>query len=180
MIFQLPILLSEFLNFGYLPTHHYILFLFILLCIYLGEEPETWTLAQFGTNYLIYLLGQTIANIHIALVYCPTMEQQILFSVGITIWMLPIYTVIVFTGYIFAQFCRTLTENYRQLRYDIGLKSKQVKKRNLFYTEVIKKGLPRRYDRLHDNLEQVADVFDNAIFFDYFFNVTALLVSDAI
>ena len=34
--------------------------------------------------------------------------------------------------------------------------------------------------RLHDNLEQVADVFDNAIFFDYFFNVTALLVSDEI
>ena len=120
---------------------------FFYILSFVGEDPETWTLAQFGTNYLIYLLGQTIANIHIALVYCPTMEQQILFSVGITIWMLPIYTVIVFTGYIFAQFCRTLTENYRQLRYDIGQKSKQVKKRNLFYAEVIKKGLPRRYDR---------------------------------
>ena len=36
------------------------------------------------------------------------------------------------------------------------------------------------FSRLHDNLEQVADVFDNAIFFDYFFNVTALLVSDEI
>ena len=157
--------------------HKYIILLCIIIHIILGEDPETWTLAQFGTNYLIYLLGQTIANIHIALVYCPTMEQQILFSVGITIWMLPIYTVIVFTRYIFAQFCRTLTENYRQLRHDIGLKSKQVKKRNLLYAEVIKKGLPRRYDRLHDNLEQVADVFDNVIFFDYFFNVTALLVS---
>ena len=52
----------------------------------------------------------------------------------------------------------------------------QVKKRNLIYSEVIKRGLPRRYDRLHDNLELMADVFDNLIFFDYFFDIIALLV----
>ena len=132
---------------------------------------------QFGTNYLIYLLGQAIANIHIALVYCPTVEKQIIFSVVITIWMLPIYTCIVFTGHVFAQFSRTLTENFKQLRFDIGLKSKQVKKRNLIYTEVIKKGLPRRYDRLHDNLEQMADVFDSHAFFEYIFYFSAMLVS---
>lgn len=52
----------------------------------------------------------------------------------------------------------------------------QVKKRNLIYSEVIKRGLPRRYDRLHDNLELMADVFDTVIFFDYFFDIIALLV----
>ena len=30
--------------------------------------------------------------LHIALVYCPTSEKQILFAVVVTIWMLPIYT----------------------------------------------------------------------------------------
>ena len=63
---------------------------------------------------------------HIALVYCPTSEKQILFAVVITIWMLPIYTVIVFSGYIFMQFCRTISENFKQLRHDIGEKSRQV------------------------------------------------------
>ena len=64
--------------------------------------------------------------LHIALVYCPTSEKQILFAVVITIWMLPIYTVIVFSGYIFMQFCRTISENFKQLRHDIGEKSRQV------------------------------------------------------
>ena len=53
----------------------------------------------------------------------------------------------------------------------------QVKKRNLFYSEVIKRGLPRRYDRLHDNLDCMSDVFGPVIFFEYFFNFIALLVS---
>ena len=39
----------------------------IITFYFLGDEPETWTMVQFGTNYLIYLLGQAIANIHIAL-----------------------------------------------------------------------------------------------------------------
>lgn len=143
----------------------------------IGVEPETWTLIQFGTNYFLFLMGQAIANVHIALVYCPTSEKQILFAVVITIWMLPIYTVIVFSGYIFMQFCRTISENFKQLRHDIGEKSRQVKKRNLFYSEVIKRGLPRRYDRLHDNLDCMSDVFGPVIFFEYFFNFIALLVS---
>lgn len=52
-----------------------------------------------------------------------------------------------------------------------------MKKRNLFYSEVIKRGLPRRYDRLHDNLELMADVFDVVLFFEFFFDVIALLVN---
>ena len=92
----------------------------------IGEEPEFWTLIQFGSNYLIFLMGQALANLHIALVYCPTTEKQILFIVIITIWMLPLYTVIVFSRYLFMQFARTLIANFRQLRYDIGEKSKQV------------------------------------------------------
>jgi hypothetical protein len=60
------------------------------------------------------------------MIYCLTDEKQIIFAVVITIWMLPLYTVIVFTGYIFMQFCRTLSENFKQLRMDIGIKSKQV------------------------------------------------------
>ena len=104
---------------------------------------------------------------------------------------------IVFTGYVFMQFCRTLSENFKQLRIDIGIKSKQVrvrtdrilsyfnlqlnsiwqvKKRNVIYAEVIKRGLPRRYDRLHDNLEQMADVFDIVLLFEYLFYIMALLV----
>ena len=67
-----------------------------------------------------------IANVHIALVYCPDEEKQILFAILITIWMLPLYTVIVFSSYIFMQFCRTLSENFKQLRVDISEKSKQV------------------------------------------------------
>lgn len=92
----------------------------------IGEEPETWTLIQFGTNYLLFLIGQALANVHIALVYCPTTEKQILFSSLITLWMLPVYTCIFFSRYLFQQFARTLIENFKQLRHDIGEKSKQV------------------------------------------------------
>ena len=94
----------------------------------IGDDPESWTMIQFGTNYAIFVIGQAIVNIHIALVYCATVEKQILFSVMITVWMLPLYTAIVFPGYIFMQFCRTLAENFKQLRFDIGLKSQQVSK----------------------------------------------------
>lgn len=92
----------------------------------IGEEAETWTLIEFGSNYLLFLCGQAFANVHIALIYCPSVEKQVLFMVLITIWMLPLYTVIVFSGYIFSQFARTLLENFKQLRVDIGEKSKQV------------------------------------------------------
>ena len=97
----------------------------------IGNEAEYWTLTQFGTNYLIFLVGQAVVNVHLALVYCPTVEKQILFAILITIWMLPPYTAIVFTRYIFMQFCRTLSENFKQLRFDIGERSKQV---SLFLT----------------------------------------------
>ncbi len=46
----------------------------------------------------------------------------------------------------------------------------------MIYAEVIKRGLPRRYDRLHDNLEQMADVFDIVLLFEYLFYIMALLV----
>ena len=52
-----------------------------------------------------------------------------------------------------------------------------MKKRNIIYSEVIKRGLPRRYDRLHDNLDLMADVFDTALFFEFVFDVLALLVT---
>ena len=91
-----------------------------------GNDPEYWTLTQFITNYALFLVGQCLVNIHLALVYCPTVDKQILFSVLITIWMLPPYTVIVFSRYVFMQFARTLHENFRQLRFDIGERSKQV------------------------------------------------------
>ena len=81
---------------------------------------------QFGINYILLLVGQSIANVHVALVYCPTVEKQILFAILMTIWMLPLYTVVGFTSYLFMQFSRTLCENFRQLRYDVGEKSKQV------------------------------------------------------
>ena len=93
----------------------------------IGGEAEYWTLTQFGTNYLIFLVGQAVVNVHLALVYCATVEKQILFAILITIWMLPPYTVIVFTRYIFMQFARTLCENFKQLRFDIGERSKQVR-----------------------------------------------------
>lgn len=143
----------------------------------IGSYPEKMTLIQFAINYVLFVVGQTIANIHIALIYCPDEPKQIIFSIVMTIWMLPLYTVIVFSGYVFMQFCRTLSENFKKLRTDIGIKSKQVQKRNVLYAEVIKRGLPRRYDRLHDNLELLGDVFDIVLFFEYFFYVIALLVS---
>ena len=77
-----------------------------------------------------------MANVHVALVYCPTMEKQIIFAVAMTLWMLPLYTVVVFTSYIFMQFCRTLHENFRQLRYDIVERSKQVTWIFFFHTGV--------------------------------------------
>ncbi len=54
----------------------------------IGDYPASMTMFQFGTNYFIFIIGQAIANIHIALIYCPTEDKQILFSVIITIWML--------------------------------------------------------------------------------------------
>jgi hypothetical protein len=53
--------------------------------------------------------------------------------------MLPIYTVIVFSGYIFMQFCRTISENFKQLRHDIGEKSRQVKISIQFANKIQKK-----------------------------------------
>lgn len=75
----------------------------------------------------MYLIGQAIINVHLALVYCSDLEKQVIFAVVMTIWMLPIYTVIVFNGHVFMQFCRTISQNFKQLRHDIGDKSRQVK-----------------------------------------------------
>ena len=81
-------------------------------------------------------MGQAIINVHLALVYCPNLEKQIIFAVIMTIWMLPIYTAIVFSGYIFMQFCRTISENFKQLRHDIGEKSRQVSRHMIHFASM--------------------------------------------
>ena len=73
-----------------------------------GNEENNWKFSidrNFSSHWkkTFLLIGQNSNQdhnfqegfkycLHIALVYCPTSEKQILFAVVITIWMLPIYT----------------------------------------------------------------------------------------
>ena len=46
----------------------------------IDSSPEVAVILQFLVNYFIFLIGQTIVNVQIALIYCPDSSKQILFS----------------------------------------------------------------------------------------------------
>ena len=51
----------------------------------IDSSPEVRVILQFLINYFIFLIGQTIVNVQISLVYCPDSTTQILFSSELTI-----------------------------------------------------------------------------------------------
>jgi len=45
------------------------------------SQPEARVILEFLLNYFIFGVGQTIANCHVAMVYCSNAQKQILFVV---------------------------------------------------------------------------------------------------
>ena len=78
---------------------------------------------------------------------------------------------------LFFQFTFSLTEYFRQMRADIESKSAKIQNGNVLYGQVIKKGLPRRYDRLHDNIQIVNNAYGIVLLFEYVFFHLMLLAS---
>ena len=74
-----------------------------------GSDPER----MFLLRLLCFLPGQALVNIHFALAYCDTSTKQILFSVFIIIWQIPLYLATIFLGFVVMQFLETLTEYFR-------------------------------------------------------------------
>ncbi len=76
------------------------------------------------------------------------------------------------------QFVFTLTEYFRHLRADIDSKSLKIQNGgNVLYAQVIKRGLPRRYDRLHDNVYTIDQAYGVVLLFEYLFYHVMLLAS---
>jgi hypothetical protein len=78
-----------------------------------GSDPEKMTMQMFLVRLLCFLPGQALVNIHFALAYCDTSTKQILFSIFIIIWQIPLYLATIFLGFVVMQFLETLTEYFR-------------------------------------------------------------------
>ena len=78
-----------------------------------GSDPEMRTMQMFAVRLTCFLPGQALMNIHFALAYCDTSTKQILFSVFIILWQVPLYLATIFLGFVILQFIETLTEYFR-------------------------------------------------------------------
>ena len=78
-----------------------------------GSDPEMRTMQMFAVRMTCFLPGQALMNLHFSLVYCDNSTKQILFSVLITMWQVPLYLATIFLGFVILQFLETLTEYFR-------------------------------------------------------------------
>lgn len=63
------------------------------------------------------------------------------------------------------------------MKQEISSKSEQAKQRNFILTEIIKRALPRRYDRLHDNADILEAKFGPLLTFEFIYLTISLIVS---
>lgn len=54
-------------------------------------------------NLAVYVIGSTIHIVYVAYLFCPDMTKLAIFSVLITIWVIPIHCGMAFSGFIFMQ-----------------------------------------------------------------------------
>ena len=100
-----------------------------------GNNPEKWTLDMFTVRIVCFLLGLIIYNIHIALLYCDTDVKQLIFVVGVTLWLVPLYLAMVFLGFVINQLVCTLGLYFKHLRSDVVYKNDSLA-RNGYQTDV--------------------------------------------
>ena len=147
-----------------------------------GSAPERRTMGMFWVRLLCFLPGQELMNVHFALLYCDSTEKQALVSVLLILWQVPLYLATVFLGFVQVQLVESLTAYFKHLRSDILYKNESLARHGhdmAAYDKLVKiGGLPKRLDRLIEEIRHVESVYGPALFYDFtlhlFLMVTAM------
>lgn len=145
-----------------------------------GTSPEKVTLDMFAVRTITFLIGLVISNIHIALLYCDSETKQIIFVLAATLWIVPLYLAMVFYGYVINQFVASLGLYFKHLRSDVVYKNDSLARNGYqqdVYDRMVKMGgMPKRLDRLIEEVRHLEQVFGPLLYYDYTLH-TLLLVS---
>ena len=145
-----------------------------------GTNPEKVTLDMFAVRTITFLIGLIVSNIHIALLYCDSETKQIIFVLAVTLWIVPLYLAMTFFGYVINQFVASLGLYFKHLRSDVVYKNDSLA-RNGYHQDVYDRmvkmgGMPKRLDRLIEEVRHLEQVFGPLLYYDYTLH-TLLLVS---
>ena len=91
--------------------------------------------------------------------------------IAVTLWIVPLYLAITFLGYVINQFVSTLGLYFKHLRSDVVYKNDSLA-RNGYQPEVYDRmvkmgGMPKRLDRLIEEVRHVEQVFGPVLYYDY-------------
>ena len=145
-----------------------------------GSSPERRTMTMFWIRLVFFLLGQAIMNVHFASVYCDTATKQAMISVILILWQLPLYLGTIFLGFVQLQLIESLTEYFKHLRSDVLYKNESLSRHNhdmAAYEKLVKiGGLPKRLDRLIDEVRHLQTVYGPAVFYDFLLHLLLLVL----
>ena len=145
-----------------------------------GTNPEKVTLDMFAVRTITFLIGLVISNIHIALLYCDSETKQIIYVLVTTLWIVPLYLAMIFYGYVINQFVASLGLYFKHLRSDVVYKNDSLARNGYqqdVYDRMVKMGgMPKRLDRLIEEVRHLEQVFGPMLYYDYTLH-TLLLVS---
>ena len=136
-----------------------------------GSAPERRTLTMFWIRLATFLPGQILMNIHFSTIYCDNTTKQTLVSVLLIIWQLPLYLATVFLGFVQIQLIESLTEYFKHLRSDVLYKNESLSRHGhdlAAYDKLVKiGGLPKRLDRLIEEIRHIQTIYGPALFYDF-------------
>ena len=145
-----------------------------------GTNPEKVTLDMFAVRTITFVIGLVISNIHIALLYCDSETKQIIFVLVASLWIVPLYLAVIFYGYVINQFVASLGLYFKHLRSDVVYKNDSLARNGYqqdVYDRMVKMGgMPKRLDRLIEEVRHREQVFGPMLYYDYTLH-TLLLVS---
>jgi hypothetical protein len=145
-----------------------------------GTAPERRTMSMFWVRVACFLPGQTLMNIHLASIYCDDSTKQALLSVLLVLWQLPLYLAIIFLGFVQLQLVQTLTEYFKHLRSDVLYKNESLARHGHdmdAYDKLVKiGGLPKRLDRLIEEIRHIQAVYGPALFYDFSLHLFMLVM----
>ena len=145
-----------------------------------GSAPEERTMREFWVRLGCWLVGQTIASLHGALIYCDSQTKQAVFTVVAVVWALPLYLAASFLGFLFIQLLHTLALYFQQLRSDLVYKNHSLGpgQAGPQYDKLVRLGgLPKRLDRLIDECRHLQIVFGPVLYYEFLLYLTLLSVS---